>query len=123
MLDLSLSTHLILDFAGCPVERIKDKDLLERFLNQMPERIGMTLIFPAKVIHLDAEDQIDSGFSGFSMLAESHISAHLFSYRGSGFVDIFSCKPFDTALAASYVVDFFQADRISAKTIERGAAI
>mgnify|MGYP003317680802 CR=1 FL=1 len=55
-----------------------------------------------------------------STLAESHCSIHTFQEKGYCFVDIFSCKQFDTEKALIKLVDIFEARECEMRIIERG---
>jgi S-adenosylmethionine decarboxylase len=63
----------------------------------------------------------DKGITGFVVIAESHLSIHTFVEKGYAFVDLFSCKPFDTDMARDIIIKAFISKRPKVYMIERGA--
>ena len=61
-----------------------------------------------------------TGLSGFVVIAESHISSHTFVEAGYVFLDVFSCKPFDTGAVVGFVRRELGATRIHAHVERRG---
>jgi len=66
---------------------------------------------PAKLIDLDCPDPIDSGISGFCVLAESHVGCHLFPNRKYVMLDVFSCCDFSVEDTMNYLRAFFKPKR------------
>lgn len=117
------STHLFLEIAGCPAGLLKDRAYIRKFLNEMPGKMGMKVLLPAKVVQCDAEDQIDSGLSGTVIISESHLSIHAFPNRGHAFIDLFSCKDFDTIQARDFIISYFEAKVSVDETAARGSLL
>lgn len=111
-------THLILNLGGCNKERLASKEFVKEFLDTMPAKIGMTLIKESDPFFY--EDELNSGATGVSVLAESHCSAHSFDKRGMIFLDIFSCSSFDTSLVTAMCVEAFEAKKVKSWIIGRG---
>jgi len=80
----------------------------------------MTKITQPYVFRYDAIDPEESGITGVVIIAESHISIHTYPKKNFAFVDLFSCKPFDTDMAKNYVVNFFQSKSVKSFVRERG---
>jgi S-adenosylmethionine decarboxylase len=117
---LSNPTHLILNLGGCDKETLANKDIVKEFLDTMPQKIGMTLIKEAEVLEYDNGNGVDHGLTGTSILAESHLSFHGFTQRGTALIDIFSCTTFDTEKATAIAIQTFGATKVFKKVIERG---
>jgi S-adenosylmethionine decarboxylase len=54
------------------------------------------------------------------VIAESHLSVHTFVEKGYAFVDLFSCKPFDTDMARDLIVEAFASKKPEVHMLERG---
>ena len=91
--------HLMLDCYGCPREKLGDMDLIFNTLDTFPPKIGMNKIMPPYVFKYVGKVPEDWGISGVVLIAESHISIHTFPDKDHAFIDIFSCKDFDTDYA------------------------
>ncbi len=112
---------LLLAFDGYDAsnEACANVDLLHSVLIELPERIGMRRIGEPYSISVD-EPGI-AGLSGFTFIMESHISIHTYTERGFVTADIYSCKWFDTELAARYLIDVFAIGSYDTSHIVRGA--
>jgi S-adenosylmethionine decarboxylase len=62
----------------------------------------------------------DHGVTGVVVLAESHCSIHTFPEKGYCFVDIFSCKEFDTKTALNEIVEAFESNKFDVQVLKRG---
>ncbi len=112
--------HLIVDGRGADPQKLKDVDLVYRFLDEYPATIGMTKIVPPQVYTYYGQTPEDWGVSGFVIIAESHISIHTFPDRGYVNIDIFSCKEFDPTASLDDVKAVFSLSEVKVWTLERG---
>ncbi len=113
--------HLMLDLCDCDQGRIDDLDFIFTFLSALPDKIGMTKITQPYVFPYSGKTPEDRGITGFVVIAESHLSIHTFVDQRYAFVDLFSCKPFDTDMARDLIVEAFASKRPEVYVIERGA--
>lgn len=112
--------HLIIDAGGCDRAKLVDQTYLYRLLNELPGKIGMTkMTLPHVVEWLDKWAETP-GFSGFVMLAESHISLHTFPDSDYVFLDIFSCRDFDVESAKKMLIEAFGAKKVTVNLVQRG---
>lgn len=113
--------HLMLDCYGCNREKLADMDLIFDTLDKFPVKIGMTKIMPPYVFKYHGVVPEDWGISGVVLIAESHITIHTFPDKDHAFVDIFSCKEFDTDYALNYMINLFEAKEHEVSLSSRGA--
>ena len=113
--------HLMLEAYNCPIEVLDDANIAYRILDELPAKIGMTKLTLPYVIHADDNGKNDpGGWTGFVLIAESHISLHTFAKRGFVTVDVYSCKEFDTDLAVNYFKEMFKTHDVEYKVEVRG---
>ena len=112
--------HLVVDGYGADTDKLKDEDLIYRFLDEYPSAIGMTKMIPPQVYTYHGQKAEDWGVSGFVLIAESHISMHTFPDRGYVNIDIFSCKEFDPESSLGVVRSTFSLPEVKVWTLERG---
>jgi S-adenosylmethionine decarboxylase len=112
--------HLMLDLCECDQERIGDLGFIFDFLNTLPDKVGMTKITQPYVFPYSGVVPEDRGITGFVVIAESHLSIHTFVDKGYAFVDLFSCKPFDTDVARDQIVEAFASRKSQVYMLERG---
>ncbi|MEK9726664.1 MAG: S-adenosylmethionine decarboxylase [Candidatus Margulisiibacteriota bacterium] len=101
--------HLMIDLFKCSVDALDSLNLCFDFLDQLPDKIGMTKITMPHVFPYEGLVPEDRGITGAVIIAESHITVHTFPLKSYAFIDIFSCKPFDTDMATQFCVDYFSA--------------
>jgi S-adenosylmethionine decarboxylase len=112
--------HLIVDgFRGNP-EKLASEELVRGLLDRYPESVGMTKIAPPYVQRHVGGKSEDWGVSGFVLIAESHIAIHTFPERRHVWVDVFSCKGFDTEAAVRCVEEAFELGEAHTRILERG---
>ena len=115
-----IDMHLAVDGYGADPEKLKDEDLISRFLDEYPSSIGMTKIIAPQVYTYHGKTPQDWGISGFVLIAESHISVHTFPARRHVNIDIFSCKDFDVEVSIEEIERVFALSETKVWTLERG---
>lgn len=97
--------HLTIDGYQGGLEKLNDKQAVFKCLNELPELLGMKkLAEPAVCFAPDNLKNDPGGWSGFVIIAESHISIHTFPRRGFVSIDVYSCKP---GLDRKFIADYF----------------
>ncbi len=119
---VAFGPHLTLDLRGCDRTAITDLNVVFDFLQELPNRLGMTIIDPPKTMRYSGLVPEDWGVTGSVTIAESHCFFHSFPDRdGYVFIDVFSCKPFDVKKAVSYIMDVFSPTKVvRVNVVERG---
>lgn len=112
--------HLMLDCRGCNLEKIGDLEFVFKFLNELPERIGMTKITQPYVFPYEGLIPEDKGITGTVIIAESHITFHSFTDKDYFFFDVFSCKHFDVDQVARLVQEAFDVQHVERHEALRG---
>lgn len=98
--------HLMIDGYGGEYEKLNDKELVLRCLQELPEKLGMKKLTEPEVYFAEDNGKKDpGGWSGFVVIAESHISIHTFPARGFVSIDAYTCK---NGLDRMFVVDYFK---------------
>lgn len=115
--------HLTIDGYNGNFEKLNDKELVLFCLNDLPERIGMRKLANPEVYfaseNLNPKDS--GGWSGFVVIAESHISIHTFPHKGFISIDVYTCKNgMDKEFISNYFVEKFELKDIESNFIKRG---
>ncbi len=114
--------HLTIDgYKGNP-EKLNDKNLILSCLNELPDLLGMKKLAEPQIYSAPDNDLRDpGGWSGFVIIAESHISIHTFVKRGFVSIDVFTCRPgMDTKFISDYFTQKFDLKDIETNFIIRG---
>jgi len=113
--------HVTIDASGCDKQKLASYSLVYDILNKLPAKIGMTkMTLPYVCKWLDKFADGTEGISGFVMIAESHISIHTFPDQDYAFMDIFSCRNFDTDKAIKYLIGAFGVKKYETHVLKRG---
>ena len=111
--------HVMLDLYACNPELLTDEELLRRVLDEYPARIGMEKVGPVELRYIKTSNPLDDGFSGFAIIATSHVSLHAWAPYGMVNIDIFSCEDFDEADTVAFAKEMFQTDDVEVHCMER----
>lgn len=85
--------HFMIDGYGAPKKNLENKEAFLTLLRELPGRMGMYPICEPQVVEVGPNNKKDpGGFSGFVMIAESHISFHTFPNRGFVTIDVYTCQ-------------------------------
>lgn len=114
--------HLLIDLYGCDVNSLNDKELLEKALKDLSEIMGLRIIVGPILVHYVGREGSPSGegFSGFVIVAESHVSIHTDIRTGYASIDVYSCKRFDVQCIREYLTKVFKPTEIEKQLILRG---
>ncbi len=114
--------HLTLDGYGGDHKKLNTKDLVYSFLNDLPEKLGMSKLSDVQVFAAPGNDTKDpGGWSGFVIIAESHISVHTFPARRFVSADVYTCKNgMNTDFIISYFKEMFDLKDVETNLIKRG---
>jgi S-adenosylmethionine decarboxylase len=115
-------SHLTIDGYGGSALCLNDRALIANLLESLPERLGMYPLhepFVLTVPPLSAKDS--GGYSGFVIVAESHISLHTFPERGFVSADVYTCKStMDTVAVIEHFKQTFKLREVETNFIVRG---
>lgn len=114
--------HVTIDGYGGDKEKLDNKELVLKCLNELPERLGMGKLSEPEVYFAKGNDTKDpGGWSGFVVIIESHISIHTFPARGFLSADVYTCKEgMDTNFIVNYFIKQFGLKDVEKNFIKRG---
>jgi len=106
------------DIYGCNPEIIRDAEKIKRFVIQLCELIDMRRFGECIVVHF-GEDERVAGYSMIQLIETSLISGHFANLTNAAYIDVFSCKPYDSEQVAQYAKNYFQGDYHSMHIVHR----
>ncbi|MEX0917546.1 MAG: S-adenosylmethionine decarboxylase [Candidatus Paceibacterota bacterium] len=114
--------HVTIDGYAGNEKFLNDKTYVLACLNELPERLGMSKLSQPEIYFAEGNDAKDpGGWSGFVVIAESHISVHTFPARRFISADVYTCKNgMDTALIERYFREKFELQDIEVQFLKRG---
>jgi len=114
--------HLTIDGYRGQKDLLDSKEVVLQCLTELPGLLGMNIlgepiVYPAP----DNQKKDPGGWSGFVIVAESHISVHTFPARRFVSIDVYTCKSdMDQELIKNYFKEKFQLQELEVNFIKRG---
>jgi S-adenosylmethionine/arginine decarboxylase-like enzyme len=112
--------HLILDCAGCNFFLINDTVNIHEFIKELADRIDMTTHGEPQIEFLLPETD-NEGYSVLQMITTSNITIHFVNKTKEAYIDVFSCKDFNTNVAIEVVTEYFEPTTIRSTILTRQA--
>lgn len=111
--------HVMLDLYGCNPELLADETFLWQVLDEYPDLIRMEKASPIELRYIATSNPLDAGYSGFVIIATSHVSLHAWPAYKMINMDIFSCEHFDQESVVRYATMKFQSEDVEVHAVER----
>lgn len=111
--------HVMLDLYGCNPDLLADEAFLRGALEAYPDRIDMVKVGPAEVRYIKTSNPLDDGYSGFAIIATSHVSLHAWAPYRMINLDIFSCEEFSVEEVVAFACETFQSSDVEVHTVRR----
>lgn len=109
--------HLILDCYDADKKLITDAKNIAAFAKTLVNRIDMKAYGEPQVIHFGEDDK--QGYTLVQLIETSNIVAHFCDESGNFYLDVFSCKPYNTTKVFETVNEFFSPKMIRERYVER----
>lgn len=106
IMSVHFGEHVTIDgYEGSP-ERLNDENVVHTALTELCDALRMhPLMEPIVIPAPDNHIKDPGGWSGFVIIAESHISIHTFPRRRFVSADVYTCK---NGIDQAFVIDFFK---------------
>lgn len=99
--------HIIIDLYDCLPNVLSSKILIAEWMNNSIEMTNMTAVGKPIIEQFAGENPLDNGITAAQTLAESLISIHTYPREKAVYIDIFSCRPFNTDNLYKYSQVYF----------------
>lgn len=113
--------HLVLDIAGCSPVAIRSPEIIHNFTKDLVRRIDMVAYGPPQIVRFGTGNK--QGYTLVQLIETSNICAHFVEENNTMYLDVFSCKDFDSIVVKEAVVDYFDARHQYARILERQAQL
>ncbi len=110
--------HSCVDLYGCNPDKIRDADLIKKFVAELCDLIEMKRFGETTVVNF-GEDERVAGFSMTQLIETSLISAHFANQSNTTYLDVFSCKYYDSQTVADFAKNFFDAEEVRLQVLHR----
>ena len=96
-----------IDIYDCSPEKIRDAEVIRRFVVELCDLIEMKRFGETQVAHF-GEDEKVAGFSMVQLIETSLISAHFANLTNAVYLDVFSCKAYDPEVVQAFAQQYFE---------------
>ena len=112
--------HLILDLGACN-GNIALKESIRAFVAELVDAIDMVAYGEPLIEHFATHSQEAAGYSLVQLIETSAISAHFSDHNRDVYLDVFSCKSFDSNRVVQVVDKYFEPKSIYMLSLGREA--
>jgi len=95
-----------IDIYNCDPGKIRDADVIRRFVVELCELIDMKRYGETQVVHFGEEERV-AGYSMVQLIETSLISAHFANLTNTTYLDVFSCKPYEPEIVKGFSQAYF----------------
>lgn len=111
--------HLMLDIAKCKPLAIRCPVTIANFTKTLVKEIDMVAYGQPHIVKFGSGDK--AGYTLVQLIETSNICAHFCDESNNAYIDVFSCKPYDTKTVEKVVQAFFDPVYMKTTYIERDA--
>jgi S-adenosylmethionine/arginine decarboxylase-like enzyme len=94
------------DIYNCEPQKIRSTEFIRCFVAELCELIEMKRFGETQVVHF-GEDERVAGYSMVQLIETSLISAHFANLTNTTYLDVFSCKAYDTEIVRQFSQSYF----------------
>lgn len=108
-----------IDLRGCDGELIRNRAYIAAYARQLVKLIDMRAYGSPKITHFGSCKEVE-GFTLVQLIETSLISGHFVNHSNEAYIDIFSCKNYNSELAALFTQNEFKAAKMKYTVLIRG---
>jgi S-adenosylmethionine/arginine decarboxylase-like enzyme len=106
------------DIYECDPGKIRDADVIRRFVVELCDLIQMRRFGETQVVHFGEEERV-AGYSMVQLIETSLISAHFANLTNTVYLDVFSCKAYNPETLRVFAQAYFGGERSVLHVTER----
>lgn len=110
---------IAIDLHGCSHAKVSSEQSLRDFMSQVVKVVNMVAHGPCYIDRFGDPKSNLEGYSAMQFIETSSITVHCDEVNDRAFVDIFSCKDFDSQKAEEFTKHFFEAKEMKSTSLSR----
>jgi S-adenosylmethionine decarboxylase len=115
--------HLVLDLSSCDRGAVRSADAIRAFSEDLVSSIGMVAYGEPVLAHFATHLPEAAGYSLVQLIETSAVTGHFCDASGDAYLDVFSCKDFDSEVAIGVVERHLQPESIRKVELSRDASL
>lgn len=113
--------HLLLNARRCVPATIRTKSLIEAFSRDLVKKIDMVPYGKPRVVMFGSGNK--KGYTLVQLIETSNITGHFVEETNDMYLDVFSCKEFDSETVKDVVDWYFRPTNMDTKSVTRDASM
>ena len=109
--------HLVVDAVKCDLAAIKSKSTIAAFVKHLVKEIDMIAYGPPRIVRFGDGNKM--GYTLVQLIETSNITAHFSEETGNAYLDVFSCKPFQSSVAINCIKKYFSPSHMKTRFFKR----
>src|SRR5215213_6731872 len=115
--------HLVLDCSSCDREAVQSAAAIRTFSEDLVASIGMVAYGEPVLAHFATHLPEAAGYSLVQLIETSAVTGHFCDASGDAYLDVFSCKDFDTEVTIGVVERHLRPEYIRRVELSRDASL
>jgi S-adenosylmethionine decarboxylase len=115
--------HLVLDCSSCDREAVQSADAIRAFCEDLVASIGMVAYGEPVLAHFATHLTEAAGYSLVQLIETSAMTGLFCDKSGDAYLDVFSCKDFDTEVAVGVVERRLRPESVRKVELVRDASL
>jgi S-adenosylmethionine decarboxylase len=115
--------HLVLDCSSCDREAVRDANAIRAFSEDLVASIGMVAHGEPVLAHFATHLPEAAGYSLVQLIETSAVTGHFCDASGDAYLDVFSCKDFDSEVALRVVERHLSPESVRKVELSRDASL
>ena len=111
--------EVVLDLHGCNPDVIRSAKKLALYTTKLCSLLKMKKYGKTLLPHFGYNEAHTAGYSMLQFIETSSITGHFSELWNSAYINIFSCRDFDTEKAVTFTVKFFGAKKYAKRVLLR----
>jgi len=111
--------HLTLDAGSCDHDAIRSKQTINAFTKELVKKIDMVAYGKPRIVMFGEGDK--KGYTLVQLIETSDITAHFVEETDAVYLDLFSCKKYDPAVAIAVFKSYFKPQTLVKRFVKRNA--
>jgi len=114
---------LVLDCSSCDREAVRDANAIRAFSEDLVASIGMVAYGKPVLAHFATHLPEAAGYSLVQLIETSAVTGHFCDASGDAYLDVFSCKDFDSEVALRVVERHLSPESVRKVELSRDASL
>ncbi len=115
----SFGLEIVMDLYECDPKVIRSGKKLAEFVTKLCKLLKMKKFGKTQLPHFGYNEAHTAGYSMLQFIETSSITGHFSELWNSAYINVFSCRDFDTEKCIEFTTKFFGAKRVNKHVLIR----